>query len=298
MVLVMACSPSSVSQFAVSEGERSRPPVGDSERVCPDGQRSYFGVCPTVQPDPSPPPTPYQPPSPAPYTPPIARGCTDCPEMVDIPAGSFMMGSDSGTLDASSDEQPRHNVQVAAFSLGKYEVTQGQWRAVMGANPSYFPNCGDDCPVEQVSYDDIQGFISRLNSQQTGQRYRLPTEAEWEYACRAGGMETYCGSNNVGAVAWYGGNSSNTTHRVGQKQANAWGLYDMSGNVWEWTCSAYTEQGYTGSEKVCNNDASSRRAFRGGSWINVPAYVRSAYRGGDIPSLRNLNLGFRLAQDR
>ena len=109
----------------------------------------------------------------------------------------------------------------------------------MGSNPSQFEGCGGDCPVENVSFNDAQAYIAKLN-QQTGLHYRLPSEAEWEYACRGGKQQTYCGSDEVDAVAWYTGNSGNQTHPVGKKQPNGFGLFDMSGNVWEWTCSAYS----------------------------------------------------------
>ena len=171
----------------------------------------------------------------------------------------------------------------SGIAMGKYEVTQAQWRAVMGNNPSNFANCGDNCPVEQVSWEDVQQFIQRLNSQ-TGKRYRLPSEDEWFAACQAGYGHEYCGSNSVDAVAWYGGNSGNRTHPVGQKQPNAWGLYDMSGNVREWTSS-------------CDEGDCSRRVLRGGFWYVRPADVRSAYRYWNAPSNRDGFLGFRLAQD-
>lgn len=167
--------------------------------------------------------------------------------------------------------------------MGKYEVTQGLWRAVMGSNPSFFSSCGDNCPVELVSWDDVQQFIQRLNSK-SGEHFRLPTEDEWYSACQAGGSTEYCGSDSINAVAWYDDNSGFSTHAVGQKQANAWGLYDMSGNAREWTNSCY--------ESDC-----SRRVLRGGSWYSEPAFVRSAYRDRCTTTDRSNALGFRLAQD-
>ena len=212
--------------------------------------------------------------------------------MVRIPEGCFQMGS----LDeeADSDKRP-HRVCVKAFEIGKYEVTQGEWQAVMGHNPARFAN-GDRYPVEQVSWNDAQGYVRRLN-QRTGQSYRLPTEAEWEYACRGGvAAERYCGGNMVDRVAWYQGNSDRRTHSVGEKAANGFGLYDLSGNVWEWTCSRY-DRNYGGAEKYCNDkDTSGPLAVRGGSWYITPAGVRSANRGRDAPTVRNDNLGFRLAR--
>ena len=168
------------------------------------------------------------------------------------------------------------------YEIGKYDVTQAEWAGVMGSNPSDFSNCGDTCPVEEVSWNDIQEFLQKLN-EKTGKQYRLPTEAEWEYACYGGSLTEYCGSNDIDSVAWYNGNSNNTTHPVGQKQANGYGLYDMSGNVWQWMSDCY--------EGDCG-----RRVLRGGSWINSPQIVRAAYRDGGEPSVR-LNVdGFRLAR--
>ncbi|MFM8333873.1 MAG: formylglycine-generating enzyme family protein [Candidatus Methylumidiphilus sp.] len=223
----------------------------------------------------------------------ISKDCPDCPAMVAIPAGEFMMGSDVGDAQAQPEEKPRHLVQVKAFKLGQYEVTQAQWQAVMGSNPSHISRCGGDCPVVFVSFGDMRAYIAKLN-QQTGQHYRLPTEAEWEYACRAGGTGRYCGSDDPDAVAWHAGNAD-SMHPVGQKQKNAFGLYDMSGNVWELTCSAYTER-YDGSEKTCAKEADSR-AVRGGSWNNKPRDLRPAGRFGGNPKGRGFNFGFRLAQD-
>lgn len=159
------------------------------------------------------------------------RDCVDCPEMVFIPVGSFEMGFNSGIF---KNEKPAHTVTISqAFAMGKTEVTQAQWKAVMGNNPSYFAACGDNCPVEMVNWDETQDFIIKLN-QKTGKQYRLPSEAEWEYACRAGGHHQYCGGDNADSVAWYGGTFRNPTHSVAGKQANAFGLYDMTGNVCEY----------------------------------------------------------------
>ncbi len=129
----------------------------------------------------------------------IFKDCADCPEMVVIPAGSFDMGSNN-----DPSEKPVHRVTIGrAFAMGKTEVTQGQWKALMGNNPSKYSDCGDNCPVEQVSWDDARAFIEKLNAK-TGKQYRLPTEAEWEYACRAGGQHEYCGGDNPDSVGWYG----------------------------------------------------------------------------------------------
>ena len=146
--------------------------------------------------------------------------------MVYVTGGTFLMGSPDNEPDRDSDERPQHRVTVPGFSMGKYEITQAQWKAVMGTNPSYFK--GDNLPVENVSWNDAKEFCSKL-SQMTGKQYRLPTEAEWEYACRAGTTGPYAG--NLDAMAWYSNNAGFKTHPVGQKRPNAFGLYDMHGNV-------------------------------------------------------------------
>ena len=150
--------------------------------------------------------------------------------------------------------------------------------------------------MEQVSWNNIQTYLEKLN-RKTGQNFRLPTEAEWEYACRGGvAGDRYCGSNTVDRVAWYDGNSNGQTHPVGRKAANGYGLYDMSGNVWEWTCSAY-DKDYGGAEKECTNkNTTGPRSLRGGSWITRPAWVRSALRIGNTPPYRGDGSGFRLAR--
>jgi formylglycine-generating enzyme required for sulfatase activity len=188
----------------------------------------------------------------------VFKDCPDCPEMV--------------TLSADSGD----------FALGQTEVTQGQWQAIMGNNPSRFSQCGADCPVEQVSWDDAQVFIRRLNAK-TGQTYRLPTEQEWLYACLAGSQTEYCGGNDLNAVGWYDDNSGKTTHSAKGKQANAFGRYDMSGNVWEWT-------------DTCYNGDCAHRVQRGGSWNDDSASARAAYRYWDPASFRDDNFGFRLAR--
>lgn len=218
--------------------------------------------------------------------------------MIPVPAGCFQMGSSA--KEANSDESPVHRVCVDGFAIGKYEVTQGIWQKVMGANPSYFSACGADCPVEQVSWDDVQTFLSKLNSQ-TGQHYRLPTEAEWEYACRSGGKDqTYCGGNNLSALGWYYENSGSKTHPVGQKQANELGLYDMSGNVWEWVQDWYSEHYYKNSpaQNPAGPSGGSDRVLRGGSWDYNARRCRAAIRFDVSPGYRNFDLGFRLARTR
>ena len=143
-----------------------------------------------------------------------------------------------GSTNGSSDEVPVHRVRLSqAFDLGKYEVTQAQWEAVMGASPSDFSACGGTCPVESVSWEDVRAFIGKLNAQEGVGAYRLPTEAEWEYAARAGTQTAYSfgpEASGLGAYGWYAGNSDSGPHPVGRKRPNGWGLYDMHGNVWEW----------------------------------------------------------------
>ncbi|MCX6276550.1 MAG: bifunctional serine/threonine-protein kinase/formylglycine-generating enzyme family protein [Bacteroidetes bacterium] len=212
--------------------------------------------------------------------------------MVFVQGGTFNMG----TSDGEYAERPVHSVTIGDFYIGKYEVTQIQWRAVMGYNPSNYSGC-DDCPVENVSWNDVQEFIQKLN-QKTGKSYRLPTEAEWEYAAKGGDKSngyTYSGSNSVGDVAWYSENSGSKTHPVGQKQPNELGLYDMSGNVWEWCSDWYDD--YQGSPTSNPKGPSSgyRHVGRGGSGILFSSFCRPEYRINNAPDNRDISLGFRLA---
>jgi formylglycine-generating enzyme required for sulfatase activity len=214
--------------------------------------------------------------------------------MVELPGGILSMGS----LDGDIDERPVHGVTLSPFRIGRLEVTQGQWRAVMGDSPLAVGDC-DDCPVEGVSWDDTQRFITRLN-QQTGHSFRLPSEAEWEYACRSGGKnEAYCGGSSASSLAWYKDNSGSKTHPAGQKQANGLGLYDMSGNVTEWTqdCwnSSYNGAPTNGSARQ-SGDCEYRIA-RGGDWARGGERLRSAYRAASNAFLHFAIDGFRLAQD-
>ncbi|GBF53098.1 serine/threonine kinase [Microcystis sp. 0824] len=224
--------------------------------------------------------------SPTPFTEKLPNRVTL--EMVNLPAGEFLMGSPDSDSDAFNYEKPSHQVKVNSFAIGKYPVTQAQYQAVMGTNPSRFKNNPQN-PVENVSWNDAQAFCQKL-SQITGKTYRLPTEAEWEYACRAGTTTRYYfgdDANQLGNYAWYDGNSGffrGKTHPVGQKNPNAWGLYDMSGNVWEW-CEDDWHDNYIGAPKdgsawLINNDNRSQhfKCLRGGSWCFNPAYCRSAYR--------------------
>jgi formylglycine-generating enzyme required for sulfatase activity len=218
-------------------------------------------------------------------------------EFVLIPAGTFMMGSPDSDPDALDREKPAHQVtQSQAFYLGKYPVTQAQWEAVMGANPSAFK--GADRPVENVSWDDVQAFMQKLNEREGVDHYRLPTEAQWEYACRAGSSTRYYFGDDAARLddyAWYEENSDHQTHPVGQKHPNAWGLYDMHGNVWEWVQDWYG--GYTANpvtDPIGPTTGAVRRVVRGGSWLVTARFARSAYRlGRPPPGGRVGRLGFR-----
>ena len=250
-------------------------------------------------------------------------------EMVEVKGGTFTMGSDDS--DAYSWEKPMHRVTVSDFMIGKFEVTQKLWKAVMGSNPSRFK--GDNLPVENVSWNDAREFIRKLN-QQTGQNFRLPTEAEWEYAARGGtSMSLYNGekinligannSPNLDKLAWYGGNcgqnytsyagcdvangydisgwsekqyadSKGGTHPVGLKQPNAYGLYDMLGNVWEWCQDWYGDYSSGSQTNPTGPSSGSYRVLRGGSWHYGARYCRVSDRSINTPDDRSLNLGFRL----
>ncbi len=222
----------------------------------------------------------------------VIRDCADCPEMVVISKGSFEMG-EPNSKHTVIFEQP--------FAIGKSEVTQGQWKEIMGNNPSQFQGCGDSCPVDKVSWNDAKEFIRKLNAK-TGKLYRLPSEAEWEAACRAGAQQEYCGGDNIESVAWYGayatpgGNSGKTTHPVAIKQANAWGLYDMSGNVWEWVEDCWHENfnGAPSDGKAWLGDGA-KHVVRGGSWVSKAPFARATYRDWDGASDRYYFNGFRLA---
>jgi formylglycine-generating enzyme required for sulfatase activity len=215
-------------------------------------------------------------------------------EFVLIPAGTFMMGAEDG----ESDERPVHQVTISRpFYLGKYEVTQAQWQAVMGNNPSLFQ--GDPkLPVEQVWWTDVQDFLRKLNAKEGGNRYRLPTEAEWEYAARAGSTTAYgfgSDASRLGEYAWYRDNSGGKTRPVGQLKPNAWGLYDMHGNVMEWVQDWY---GRYPAESVTDPQgpaSGSHRMRRGGAWNSVATVCRSANRYS-VPGFRDDFLGLRLVR--
>jgi len=217
-------------------------------------------------------------------------GCKEQPPkgMALIPGGTFMMGSNDG----ESDEKPVHQVTVNGFYMDKTEVTQAEYERVMGTNPSYFKGC-PDCPVEKVIWYDAKEYCDKVGK-------RLPTEAEWEYAARAGSTTKYYWGNGApDAYAWYNGNSESKTHPVGQKQPNAWGLYDMSGNVWEW-CSDWYDLDYSKSSSQNPQGPSSGeyRVLRGGLWGNLPVILRSAVRYRFAPDSRLIVSGFRCVRSR
>ena len=216
-------------------------------------------------------------------------------DMVRVEAGTFTMGATSEMKDPWDDEKPAHQVTLTNdYYIGKYEVTQALWQAVMGNNPSNFK--GDNLPVENVSWKDCQKFLSKLNNT-TGKSFRLPTEAEWEYAARGGKKSRgyqYNGSNNLSDVAWYDDNSGKKTHAVGTKQPNELGIYDMSGNVWEWCQDRYGKYSSSSQVNPTGANSGSRRVDRGGSWFFTARSCRSSCRGSYTPANRSSNLGLRL----
>jgi len=213
-------------------------------------------------------------------------------EFVRIPSGDFMMGSPDGEDGRLDNESPVHKVTIKnSFYLGKYPVTQKQWEKVMGSNSSSFK--GDDLPVESVSWMDVQEFIKKLNEMEGTDEYRLPSEAEWEYACRAGTTTRYSfgvDESKLGDYAWYDKNSDSKTHPVGQKKPNSWDLYDMHGNVWEWVQDSY-HSNYNGAWE---DGDSPYRVIRGGCWGDDAGNCRSANLNGDDSGSRSSSVGFRL----
>ena len=226
------------------------------------------------------------------------KDCAECPKMVVIPPGSFMMGSPSSEAQRDKNEGPQHRVAISlSFAVGRFEVTQAEWRAVMGTGPSYFKD--DHRPVEQVTWDDAQEFVQRL-SRKTGQKYRLLTEAEWEYAARAGTTTRYAFGDDLSSnQARYGGRG-NSSAPVGRYRANRFGLHDMHGNVGEWVEDCYKEDAYSSHGRypvaVGNRHESCLRVVRGGGWALYPKYTRSAYRGRYTASRRSSYYGFRVAR--
>ena len=216
-------------------------------------------------------------------------------EMVKVEAGTFMMGATAEMKDPYDDEKPVHQVTLTNdYYMGKYEVTQALWQAVMGSNPSTFK--GDNLPVETVSWNDCQEFISKLNNM-TGRKFRLPTEAEWEYAARGGKKSRgyqYSGSSNISDVAWYDGNRGIKTHDVGAKQPNELGIYDMTGNVWEWCQDWYGSYSSSSQTNPAGATSGWGRVRRGGSWKGDAGFCRSSFRNYFTPGYRNSILGLRL----
>jgi formylglycine-generating enzyme required for sulfatase activity len=216
--------------------------------------------------------------------------------MMPVAGGTFRMGATKSTdSEASPGEDPLHDVTLSDFYIGKTEVTQALWRAVMGTYPSHFS--GDNLPVERVSWNDCQEFIKKLNAK-TGKDFRLPTEAEWEYAARGGNRsrgDKYSGSDNIGSVAWYNSNSNSKAHPVGTKESNELGIYDMSGNVQEWCgdwFGSYSSSSQTNPKGVASGGY---RVPRGDSWRFDSWSCRSAWRGYITPDFLDNYIGFRLA---
>ena len=218
-------------------------------------------------------------------------------KMIPVDGGTFAMGAYDDDALASSNEKPAHQVTLSAFSIGETEVTQALWYAVMGSNPSYFPSF--DYPVEAVSWEQCQEFITKLN-QMTGRIFRLPTEAEWEFAARGGNKSKgyrYAGSNNIGTVAWYSSNSEGTTHPVATKAPNELGLYDMSGNVFEFCADWYSADYYSNSLETNPTGPAegTRRVIRSGSWMDYLDASRTTSRYSSTPDYRTKCYGLRLA---
>jgi len=212
-------------------------------------------------------------------------------EFAQIQPGEFMMGCSPGDGDCNEWwELPAHRVRITSgFQIGKHEVTQEQWQAVRGSDPS--GHKGATLPVEMVSWDDIQGFLQRLNARNDGFRYRLPTEAEWEYAARAGTTDRYAGATAMGDIAWYGDNSGGTTHPVGQKRPNAWGLYDMLGNVWEWCQDWWADNSSGAVDNPSGPSSGQYRVVRGGAWNYGAGRARVSSRDRGVPEYRATTSG-------
>jgi formylglycine-generating enzyme required for sulfatase activity len=231
-------------------------------------------------------------------------------EFVWVPGGCYQMGCGKWTSDCYRDEKPLHEVCVDGFWMGKTEVTQGQWKQVIGDNPAEFKK-GDNYPFENAKWAEIEKFIKKISSLSTdGYKFRLPTEAEWEYACRSGGkLEKYAGGSDLDQVAWYIGNSNGSTHPVATKAPNDLGLFDMNGNVHEWVDDTYT--GYSYKKHKRNNplfkdEMSISKVYRGGCWNSKPKYSRCAARAYELAyaatfiagAYHKNDLGFRLVRSK
>ena len=216
-------------------------------------------------------------------------------KMIHVEGGTFMMGANEGDSEAFDREKPTHQVTLSSYSIGETAVTQALWKAVMDNNPSRFK--GADRPVENVSWDDCQEFIRKLN-EKTNRKFRLPTEAEWEFAARGGNKSKgfkYAGSNNIDSVAWYDGNSGGETHPVAQKQPNELGLFDMSGNVYEWCQDWFGKYSNNSQTNPTGPKGGDYRVNRGGSWFNIARNCRTSFRSFNSPSFHFDYLGLRLA---
>ncbi len=225
------------------------------------------------------------------------RDCPNCPQIVPIPAGTLQMGSPATEPGRAEDEGPVRRVNIKAFHMGRTEVTQGQWRSVMGTSPSQSKACGDECPVESISWTDAQSYVKKL-SDLTGKPYALPSEAQWEYACRAGQALSGCGAADIDAHAWFEANSTREVHRVAEKLPNPFGLYDLSGNVWEWTQDCWNPS-YLGAPtdgSAWTSGDCSQRVSRGGSSADSLAYMRAAVRDTDDLGKKFNFLGFRVVR--
>ncbi|MDD3152989.1 MAG: formylglycine-generating enzyme family protein, partial [Bacteroidales bacterium] len=217
-----------------------------------------------------------------------------------VEGGVFKMGCDAGqSADCNDDEKPSHQVEIRSFKIGKYEVTQAQWKAVMNNNPSKFQ--GDNLPVTNVSWNDVQEFILKLNNK-TGKKYRLPTEAEWEYAAKGGQSSNvvykYSGSNSINAVAWYSSNSDNITHPVGSKSSNVLGIYDMNGNVHEWCSDWYAMYKSNYQNNPAGSNDGTYKICRGGGAKSQALNCRNTFRSLKYkPNYQNDFIGFRLVEN-
>ena len=296
MRLLMAAFVLSLLPVVEMQGQANRvkPPTSNSTPAKPKPPKK-----PAKPTQPAKPTTPIRPSAPSVNTSPrtaetiTVKGVSF--KMIRVEGGTFTMGatSEQGS-DAFNDEKPAHQVTVSTFSIGETEVTQELWQAVMGSNPSEFK--GPRRPVEEVSWEDCQNFIRELNSL-TGRRFRLPTEAEWEYAARGGNKSNghkYAGSSAIDNVAWYDENSGGT-HDVATKRANELGLYDMSGNVCEWCQDWYGSYSSGSQTNPTGASSGSYRVFRGGSWHSSAGYCRVSIRSSSTPSFRDYFLGLRLA---
>ncbi|MBF0295214.1 MAG: SUMF1/EgtB/PvdO family nonheme iron enzyme [Magnetococcales bacterium] len=234
-------------------------------------------------------------PAPAAAPAPVGTVAVTWNDFVRVPGGTITLACDPVNCRKAGTSP---GVTVESFEIGKYEVTQGQWQEVMGSNPSRFASCGESCPVEQVSWQEVQAFLTRLNASGRG-RFRLPTEAEWTFACRSGGGdEGFCGGSDPDALGWHQGNARNGPRPVGQKSANRLGIHDMTGNVAEWTCSEHGkfDDGWNVHSRC--SDKETQKVTRGGSWADDRSHLLASSRGIGDPHTKNFMLGLRLVRER